>query len=402
MVNSRLAYFDCFSGASGDMILGALVDAGLPLDELRGELARLPFENYEVAAEPVLDRGLAGTRIVVRAGPDQPHRQLRDVLELIAAANFRPEIAERARRIFERLAIAEARVHGATPDEVHFHEVGAVDAIVDVVGAVVGLDRLGITAIYCSPLVAGRGEINAAHGRLPAPGPATVELLREANAPVKLGPDVGELLTPTGAAILTTLGRFGTPELRIDAVGYGFGQKQLPWANALRVMLGAPAFQPLEEAAGLQTDRVIVVETNVDDAPGELLGHAMSRLLAAGALDVYFTSIQMKKNRPATTISVLAPPGRERALAELLLAETGSLGVRSHEAVRFKLERWETTVETRLGPIRAKATRIGDRIRVAPEYEECRRLAERLGLPLPEVYAAVAAGRPSPLDQAYE
>lgn len=383
----RIAYFDCFSGASGDMILGALVDAGLDIDRLRGELAKLPLEGYRLTSERVVEHGLAGTRlrVEIETGP-QPHRRLREVLSLIQASSLAPKPKERSAAVFHRLAEAEARVHGTAPEEVEFHELGAVDAIVDIVGAVVGLEMLEVTEVYSSPLPAGGGMVVTAHGQLPVPAPATLELLRSARAPLRPGPGDAELLTPTGAAILTTLALFSpAPTLRLEAVGYGFGGRKLPWPNALRIWLGEPVVE------GLAEDTASLIETNIDDMPPELLGYAMERLLAAGAWDVYFTPIQMKKNRPAVKLSVLGPPALGRALAELVLQETTTLGVRLQRVERLKCQRWTTTVSTPFGPLPAKVKEVGGKLSVGPEYEACRRIAQERGLPLAEVYAAVTA-----------
>ena len=385
-----LAYFDCFSGISGDMTLGALVDAGLSVDLLKAELAKLPVDGYTLAAERVKSKGLRGTLVRVDLDPSisQPHRHLADVLGIIQASALPDYVKATSSAVFRKLAEAEARVHGVGVEEVHFHEVGAVDAIVDVVGAVVGLAALGVEKAYASPLPTGSGTVQTAHGLLPVPAPATLELLRGAGAPLRPSPAQTELVTPTGAAILATLAEFRQPALRLRAVGHGFGRKDLPWANCLRLWLGEPL------AAGVDRDEISVLEANLDDTTPELLGAAMGRLFEAGALDVYFTPIQMKKNRPGVKLSVLGPPELEDALAATMLRETTTLGVRVARARRLKARRWQQEVATPWGPVRVKVKAFEGQVTAAPEYDDCLRLASAAGVPVAEVYAVarVAAG----------
>jgi hypothetical protein len=385
-VRDVIAYLDCYSGISGDMLLGALVDAGLDVEELRRAVGRLPVGGYRLEAAPVVSHGISGQRVsVVLEEPSQPHRHLADVEELIGRAGLADGVEQRSVAVFRRLAEAEARVHGEPVERVHFHEVGAVDAIVDVVGAVWGLTRLGAERVYVSPLPTGSGKVRSAHGLIPVPAPATLELARRAGAPLVPSAAEAELTTPTGAALATTLGTFRQPPMTLERIGYGFGRRELPWANALRLWLG----QPIGSAAG--QDEVSVLEANLDDTTPELLGAAMERLFAAGALDVYFTPIQMKKNRPATTLAVICPVEREPELAGVVLAETSSLGVRVQRMRRYKAERWSSTVETPWGPIRVKVKSLDGRLSAAPEYDDCLRVAGEQGVPVPEVYAAVRA-----------
>ncbi len=377
-----IAYLDCFSGLSGDMLLGALVDVGLPLEDLRADLARLPLEGYTLSARQVTKQHLRGTQVTVEVGHSHHHRGLREVGEIITVAGLPAAVTEPALRIFARLAEAEAKVHGVAVEEVHFHEVGAVDAIVDVVGACIGLHRLGITELSASPLPLGGGWVQAAHGKLPVPAPATVELLR--GVPSYGGPVEEELVTPTGAAIVSTLGRgFGPmPPMRLASVGWGAGTKDLPHPNLLRLFVGEPAVK-------LPEQHLSVIETNVDDLNPEFFEHVMERLFAAGALEVYLTPILMKKSRPGTLVSVLGEPAQVEALSEILFRETSTLGVRVHDVARRCLEREWRAVETEYGPVRVKLGRIGDDIvTAAPEYEECKRLARERGVPVKLVYAA--------------
>jgi pyridinium-3,5-bisthiocarboxylic acid mononucleotide nickel chelatase len=381
----RIAYLDCHSGISGDMFLGALLNAGLPLETLREQLALLPVTGYQLKLEPFEDKGIRGARFDVALDQqDQPHRHLSDIETILRSSGLPERVRETTLAIFRCLGEAEAHVHGTTIEEVHFHEVGAVDAIVDITGAAIGIEALGISQLYASPLPLTTGRVRTAHGLLPVPAPATLEILRRVNAPWKSCPAEGELVTPTGAAILATLARFETPSIAIQQVGYGFGRKQLPWPNCLRLCLG--------EAYGLSsdsadTDWVTVIESHIDNMSGELLGSLMERLLAAGALDVSYAPIQMKKNRPATRITVIAVPEQSEALSLLLLRETSTLGVRLQQMQRLKAQRVQQRIDTPLGPMLVKVKRLGERvISAAPEYEECQRIALERRLPLPEVY----------------
>jgi uncharacterized protein (TIGR00299 family) protein len=389
----RLAYFDCFSGASGDMILGALLDAGLPLDQLRGDIASLGLRGVDVAAEKVSRQGVTATafHVIVR-DPHHDHghddhghhhgRGLRDILDLIAAADLPGPVTSGASRIFDRLAEVEAAVHGVAVESVHFHEVGAVDSIVDIVGAAAGLYRLGVERVCFSRLALGRGYVDCAHGRLPVPSPATAALVQ--GIEVDCGAADGELLTPTGAAILTTLGKQAAPAMRPAAVGYGAGGRDRPGTpNVLRVWIG-------EEADSRGEDAVWVIETNVDDCSPEVIGYALDRLWAAGALDVFVTPIQMKKGRPGAKVTALARTEGVTAVEDVLFHETTTFGVRRYQAVRSVLDRTVRTVATPYGPVRVKEGRRGGRvISREPEYEDCRRVAEAQGLPVRDVMDTV-------------
>ncbi len=379
-----LAYLDCFSGMSGDMLLGALLDAGLSFERLQAGLAALDLEGYRLALEPYADKGIRGKRFVVQVtDTPQPERHLSEIEQIITASRLPQAIQQRALAVFRALGEAEAQVHGVSVETVHFHEVGAVDALVDIVGAAIGLEELGIERVYASPLPLTSGQVQTAHGLLPAPAPATLELLRRVGAPWTPRAAEGELVTPTAAAILATYARFETPAMVIRQVGYGFGRKQLPWANCLRLCLGEPA-----EVGRLETDEVMVLETNLDNLSGEILGDLMERLFQAGALDVTYTPMQMKKNRPATQVSVIAPRDLAERLALLLLRETTTLGVRMSRWQRLKASRRVETVETPLGTVRVKLKLLEGRVvSMAPEYEDCRQLAEASALPLREVYA---------------
>ena len=382
----KVGYFDCFSGASGDMLLGALVDAGLDAGLLRSGLAGLGLDGYELRVERVVRSGLAGTQAHVDLTPrEQLRRDLRAIEEIIARATLSAGVRERAARVFRGLAEAEAQVHGVPVEQVHFHEVGAVDAIVDVVGAFIGLEALGIEHVYASSLPLGGGMLSAAHGKLPLPAPATLALIAAAGAPTRPVEIESELVTPTGAAVLTSVATFCQPHMAVERVGTGFGTRELPWPNVLRLWVG----QSTE--SDLQTDEITVIETNLDDLTPEHAGFAMERLLAAGALDVFFTPIQMKKNRPAVLLTILAAPADADRLAGAVLRETTSLGVRLRPSRRVIAPRRTETIHTLLGDMQVKIKTVDGRDIVCPEFEECARVARERNVPIADVYAAVLA-----------
>ena len=388
---SRIVYFDCASGAAGDMLLGAAVDLGLPLERLRDELARLPVQGYRLETERVSRSGLAATKVHVRLdGEDKTHRHLRHVLEIIDGSTLDTAVKEKAAALFRRLAEAEAAVHGTSPEKVHFHEVGALDSIVDVVGGVIALRSLGAERFVSSPLNLGTGTVTMSHGTFPVPPPATARLVT--GVPV-YGDGEGELVTPTGALLVTGHAtEYGPlPAMRIEASGHGAGSRDTRGRpNVLRLIVG----QEDARAEG----RVLVLETEVDDAAPQLLGPLLEQLLTAGALDAFFTPVQMKKGRPGVLVTVLAPPDRREAIEELLFRETTTLGVRRQEWLRTELERETATVATPYGPVRVKIGRRGAVVYNAwPEFEDCQRLAAEAGVPVKEVLAAaLAAWRSGP------
>ncbi len=393
---STLAYLDCFSGISGDMLLGAMVDAGLDLAALRAGLAALPLDGYRLEAERIVEAGIAGTRVLVRLDGtlSHPHRSLASIDAMLASTALPERVRDRARAIFRRLGEAEARIHGAAVDEVEFHEVGAVDSLVDVVGAVLGLDLLGVDELYCSELPLTSGRVRSAHGELPVPAPATIAVLEGTDAVWRPLPAEGELVTPTGAAVVATLARFSRPRMTVTATGYGFGQKSLPWANCVRLVLGEAPQTGIrtDTPDGFEHDEIRVLEANIDNMTGEALGWLMDALLAAGALDVSYAPLQMKKNRPATLLTVLARPDEAARLAGMIVRESGTLGVRMTSADRIKAERRIETIETPLGPVRVKLKLVsGQVLAVTPEYDDCRKLAEQLGVPLETVRDRVTA-----------
>jgi len=382
----KIAYFDPFSGASGDMILGALVDAGVSLASLRRELRKLPLDGYSLSARKVERGGFAATKIDVKLkhhGHDHPHRHLPDVLRIIRRSGLEKAEKERAAAVFQRLAEAEGRVHRCAVEEIHFHEVGAVDAMVDIVGAVVGLRLLGVERVVSGPLRTGTGFVECAHGRLPVPAPATAELLKGFPS---VGTDIeGELTTPTGAALLTTLAdAFGPrPPMTVATVACGAGSRDREGVpNLLRLFVG-------EAAAADEADEVAVIEANLDDLSGEIIGYVLDRLLAAGALDACLIPIHMKKNRPGVILQAIAEPGAAPAIEQIILTETSTFGIRRTLATRRKLRRELVDVATRYGKIRIKVGRSGKTlVHAAPEYEDCRRAAVETGVPLKRVYDA--------------
>lgn len=383
----RYGYFDCFNGAAGDMILGALIDAGCPLERLQEVVAKLSLPGVTLTAEKVQRHGLAATqaRVEVEPGSQKAHRHLPDIVQIIDAAGLEPQVAEKARLVFQRLAQAEAGVHAIPVEQVHFHEVGAADAIVDIVCSCAGLATLGVERVGCSPIPTGSGTVTCQHGILPVPAPATAQLLR--GIPVTGGAEVGELTTPTGAALLSTLAdEFGPlPDMTIEAIGCGAGareEQQRP--NILRLFMG-------QRAAPDQSDQdtVTVLEAQVDDTTGQSLAYTCERLLEAGALDAYIVPIIMKKGRPGQLLTALCRPGDVAKLETLIFAETSTFGVRRHEARRAKLTRRHVTVKTRYGPIRVKlGERDGKVARAWPEYEECVAAARNANVPLREIQQA--------------
>jgi uncharacterized protein (TIGR00299 family) protein len=390
----RTLYFDCFAGISGDMTLGALIAAGADARALKERLALLDLDGYVIDFETVDRSGISATHAVVNVTKDEkPHRHLRDVLAIIEGSRLGDSVKQRASKIFTRLAEAEARVHNVAIERVHFHEVGAVDAIVDVVGACIGFELLGIERFAASALHVGSGTVEMEHGRFPVPPPAVAELLR--GVPIYSTEIRGELVTPTGAAIVATLCEsFGPlPPMRVEASGYGAGTREYEkFPNVLRVIVGETEGAG-DVVAGDKTDEELtVVETNLDDVSPQVLGHLMERALASGALDCYFTNVQMKKGRPGVLISILCLPRDKELLTRLLFEETPTLGVRSYEVRRRALERESVTVETEFGRIAVKVGRMSGRVLSAtPEYEECREAALRAGVALRVVQEAARA-----------
>jgi len=386
----KLAYFDCFSGISGDMTLGALLDAGCDLAQLRADLRGLQVPGWELSAEKVWKNGMAATQARVKTEDQQQHRSLGVILEILKNSQLAASVRDRASAIFQKLGEAEARVHDVPLEEIHFHEVGAVDAIVDIVGACIGFDALGIEKFACSPLNVGGGTVKMAHGVLPVPAPATANLLQ--GKPTYSSGVQLELVTPTGAAIATTLcDSFGPqPSMSVSAIGYGAGTADLEGQpNVLRLMVGEAA----EKTVPGYDQEITVIEANLDDMNPQIYGYFQEKALAAGALDVFTAPVQMKKNRPGTLLTVLCQPADAQALMSLIFAETTSFGVRTHAAQRRVLPREFVNVATQFGKVRVKLSRVNGRIlHVAPEYDDCRKLAEEKNVPLQQVISEALRG----------
>jgi pyridinium-3,5-bisthiocarboxylic acid mononucleotide nickel chelatase len=416
-----MAYFDCFSGCSGDMLLGALLDAGLDFTQLKRVIAGLDIGDYQLSREKVVRSSITATKFNVTLKGEEPehepehhhdhehdhghmhshdhghpsetttypphqHRRgLNEILGIIESSRLSPSVKTRSSAIFRRLGEVEAGIHGIPLEQVHFHELGAIDTIIDIVGTVYAFEALGIEKACCSSLPAGSGTIATAHGLLPAPAPATLQLLAAAGAPLVPAPPSalppGEMVTPTGAALITSLASFSQPAMKIQKVGYGAGTRQFPeWPNVVRVWLG-------EEITSGQSDELALLETNIDDMNPQIYGYLMEKLLAEKAADVWYTTIQMKKNRPGIMLSVLCPASLEEELTKIIMRETTTLGIRSRR-VPGHLARWEMKeINSTLGPVHVKVKRFGQEIvSVAPEYAECQKIARERNLPLREVF----------------
>lgn len=391
----RIAYLDCASGISGDMTLGALVDAGAELAAIQAAIDTLGLPSCCLAVHEVKKCGFRATQISVEHEPEHKHRHLHHITAMIDKSSLTPRARELATRIFRQLAAAEAKVHGSTIEKVHFHEVGAIDSIADIVGSAVGFDLLGVERVICSPVPTGRGFVEISHGRCSIPAPATGELLR--GVPLAQLDVEGELTTPTGAAIVAALAKqFGpAPAMTVERIGYGAGQKDFPQANILRVLVGEDSTTlraTSETERRPRTESIILLETNLDDASGTAIGHCVDRLWEAGALDVALVPIQMKKGRPGLLVSVQARPEEADRLADILFVETPTLGVRRSIVERTVLVRESLEVQTAWGKIAGKIAFLPNGAkRFAPEYEDCRRIAGERGLSLSDVMAAAVA-----------
>jgi pyridinium-3,5-bisthiocarboxylic acid mononucleotide nickel chelatase len=395
-----MLYLDCFSGASGDMILGALIDLGLPVEALKGALGSLAIEYGDISAGRVMRAGISSTKFQLHPPPPSEagaasagqalhkHYHLKGIVNAIRRSNLKPEGQDRAIQLFERLAEAEAAIHETPIEKVHLHEVGALDSIIDIVGAVYGFDYFGIDDIVSSPLNLGGGTVHCAHGELPVPAPATARLLKDVPVYSK---GTSEMLTPTGALLVTGYARtFGPlPPMRIEQIGYGAGDRDPKGTpNVLRIMKGKRA----EAVAADTPERVVKIECEIDDMNPQLFGPLMDGLLAAGAVDAFYTPVQMKKGRPGTLVTVIAAPARRQPLIDVLFRESTTIGVRYEEMARACLDRAVETVTTPYGDIRFKiARRDGRELNAAPEFDDCARLAHEKGVSIKEVQAAAVA-----------
>jgi len=363
----KIAYFDCFSGVSGDMILGALLDAGLDIRELEAGLGRLKISGYKLKAEKTAKKGISGTRFSVDIIEQNVERSLKDIVEIIDKSDLDDDIKDLSKNTFRELAIVEASIHGKSIDEIHFHEAGGLDSIIDVVGSLISIKRLGIEAIYSSRIHVGTGFLECQHGVLPVPAPATLALLKQ--IPIYSTGIEAELATPTGVCVLKTLSRgFGImPEMKVEKVGYGAGSRDLEIPNLLRVYVGETS------QGGYEKDEVILIETNIDNTSPELLAYASETLLKQGALDVFMTPIFMKKNRPGTMLSILTTGDKLDESLSTIFAEIATLGVRICRLERKKLSREVISMKTRFGEIEVKIGKAGNQIKnITPEYESCK------------------------------
>ncbi|NTW06045.1 MAG: nickel pincer cofactor biosynthesis protein LarC [Peptococcaceae bacterium] len=381
----KTLYLDCFSGISGDMCLGALINAGADLNWLKSQLSLLPLSGWKITARPKKSHEVSGTQVIIEIEQDQqPHRHYSDIKDLVLDSPFSDKSKNLILKIFQRIAQAEGTVHQKPMAEVHFHEVGAVDSILDIVGTALALEYLNISEAVCSPIPTGSGQVTCRHGVLPIPAPATALLLK--NIPIYGGPIVGELTTPTGAAIAAVISkRFGPlPEMQVEAIGYGFGSKTLPSANFLRIFIGT---EKKANPLPLQ-DEILILEVNIDDMNPQFCGHVIERLYLAGALEAFITPVQMKKSRPGYVVTVLARPEDKDIMLKILFSETTTLGIRFRTETRAILNRKFEDIATPFGNVRVKTVldNNGKRLRSTPEYEDCRQLALEKDLPIKDIY----------------
>jgi uncharacterized protein (TIGR00299 family) protein len=391
VVLMKTLYFDCFAGASGDMILGAMIAAGVEPEAFRRQLSLLGVQGYAIDFETVDRAGISATYASVQTAHEHAHRHLSDVLKIINESRLSDNVKARSAKIFSRLAEAEAHVHNVPLEKVHFHEVGALDAVIDVVGAAICFELLSIERFVSSALHVGSGTVDMEHGRFPVPPPAVAELLK--GVPFYSTDIVGELVTPTGAAIITTVcTAYGSiPSMKLEHTGYGAGTREYEkFPNALRVLIGEQERTSAQPSLGPASEELWMIETNMDDVSPQILGHVMERAFSLGALDCYFTAVQMKKNRPGVLLSILCREEHRITLDELLFSETTTLGVRAYKVTRRALERRIVTVETQYGPIDVKVAQLnGHIVKEMPEFEQCREAARKADVPLRIVEEAV-------------
>jgi uncharacterized protein (TIGR00299 family) protein len=382
---SKIAYFDGFSGISGDMIIASLLDAGANFHELKIQLDKLHLPDCELRAEKVVKKGIAATKFDVLGGEEQVYRHLKDLNRIVDNSELDGEIQARAKTIFMKIANAEAKVHNQPIEKVHFHEIGAVDTIVDVVGALVGIKLLGIEKVFCSPLNGGSGFVEFSHGRFAVPAPATAELLK--GVPIYATDSNAELVTPTGAAIITTIADgFGPlPAMKIEHIGYGAGTHDLSQPNLLRLFVGSAAAE-----GGVEHGVVSIIETNIDDMNPQFYEHVLDKLLERGALEVYLTNVMMKKNRPAVKLTVLSRVGEEKEFVRILFEETTTLGMRIRHEQREILPREIKPIATKFGTIRVKISPGPDGVVTkTPEFADCKKIADQFNIPLKQVYREI-------------
>jgi uncharacterized protein (TIGR00299 family) protein len=383
----KIAYFDCFSGISGDMTVGALLDAGLKIETLEKELKKLGLSGYQLEVNKVAKKGISATKFKVKTKEEGVERRFKDILTILEKSKLDEEIKKETKKIFFNIAQAESKIHQKEIDEIHFHEIGGLDSIIDITSAVIGIKTLGIEEIHSSALPVGKGFVKCAHGVIPVPAPATLELLK--NIPTYSEGIESEMITPTGAAIISTLSKsFGKrPLMKIERIGYGAGEKEFTIPNLLRVSIGEKILKDENLKDGYVSDEAVLIETNIDDMNPEFYDYIMDQLFSQGALDVFLTPIQMKKNRPAHMLSIIVYEQNLKEILEVLFSESTTLGVRVREVKRLRLAQQNFIAETKYGKIRVKVGIFKGEIKnVAPEYEDCKKMAKQHQVPLKEVY----------------
>lgn len=383
----KIAYFDCFSGISGDMIVGALLDAGLKIETLEKELKKLGLTGYQLEVKKVVKKGISATKFKVKIKEEGVERRFKDILTILEKSKLNEEIKKETKKIFFNIAQAESKIHQKDIDRIHFHEIGGLDSIIDITSAVIGIKTLGIEEIHSSALPVGKGFVKCAHGVMPVPAPATLELLK--NIPTYSGGIESEMITPTGAAIIGTLAKsFGErPLMKIERIGYGAGEKEFSIPNLLRVSIGEKVLKDGNLKDGYVSDEAVLIETNIDDMNPEFYDYIMDQLFSLGALDVFLTPIQMKKNRPAHMLSIIVYEQDLKEILEVLFSESTTLGVRIREIKRLRLAQQNFIAETKYGKIRVKVGIFKGEIKnIAPEYEDCKKMTKQHQVPLKEVY----------------
>ena len=386
----KVAYFDCFSGISGDMTVGALLDAGLKIETLEEELKKLGLSGYQLEVNKVVKKGISATKFNVKIKEEGMERRFKDILTILKKSKLDEEIKKETKKIFFNIAQAESKIHQKDIDKIHFHEIGGLDSIIDITSAVIGIKTLGIEEIHSSALPVGKGFVKCAHGIIPVPTPATLELLK--NIPTYSGGIESEMITPTGAAIIGTLAKsFGErPLMKVEKTGYGAGEKEFTIPNLLRVSIGEKILKDKKIKDGYVCDKALLVETNIDDINPEFYDYIMDKLFSQGALDVFLTPIQMKKNRPANMLSIIVYEQNLRGMLAVLFSESTTLGVRLREIERLRLTQQNFIAETKYGNIRIKVGMFKGEIKnISPEYEDCKKMAKQHQVPLKEVYEEV-------------
>jgi hypothetical protein len=386
----KIAYFDCFSGISGDMTVGALLDAGLKIETLEEELKKLGLSDYQLEVKKVIKKGISATQFKVKIKEEGVERRFKDILTILEKSKLDEEIKNESKKIFFNIAQAESKIHQKDIDKIHFHEIGGLDSIIDITSAVIGTKTLGIEEIHSSALPVGKGFVKCAHGVIPVPAPATLELLK--NIPTYSGGIESEMITPTGAAIISTLAKsFGKrPLMKIERIGYGAGEKEFTIPNLLRVSIGEKILTDENLKDGYVSDEAVLIETNIDDMNPEFYDYIMDKLFSQGALDVFLVPIQMKKNRPAHMLSIIVYEQNLKEILEVLFSESTTLGVRIREVKRLRLAQQNFIAETKYGKIRVKVGMFKGEIKnIAPEYEDCKKMAKQHKIPLKEIYEEV-------------